>query len=394
VLADTSAETHASDGVAAGDAFYFACRNGGLLRWNPQTGAVRGFLPGSEVPFEPPRFTRGAWPSFGMKSTNVFAVDRMLRTGGTAVLALTEPRLWFFRVADSSWDSSVTASLADPALTFDRFAYAFVNNAVQPPLLYAYIRYVKSGGDTALSLFRYRFTDTNWTLALKEPPRMAAGAPRGWLYAVTGANQITACRDSVSDSVPPPGGLTPAITDEALYQRLTVRRGIDKPDSIFDLAFFPVTDSSGALCIASSSGLFYAPLEVPGADTATFLLLRRDRVVKPGLKETYALPGILTDDYRTPGTAKTVFVYKLGRDANVTIRVYDFNLQPVKTVIDKAPRRAAGPTGRSTDVKVDVWDGTTASGRPVAPGVYYYKITTDTGERSFGKIVVAKGGQD
>ena len=48
------------------------------------------------------------------------------------------------------------------------------------------------------------------------------------------------------------------------------------------------------------------------------------------------------------------------------------------------------PLGRSTVESEDNWDGTNARGRPVAPGVYYYKITTSTGERSFGKIVVAR----
>jgi flagellar hook assembly protein FlgD len=114
-------------------------------------------------------------------------------------------------------------------------------------------------------------------------------------------------------------------------------------------------------------------------------------VIKGGLEETYALPGIITDDYRAPKASRTTFVYKLSRDANVTIRIYDYAMQYVKSVIENAQRKAATPLGRSTDGWLDVWDGTTASGRPVAPGVYYYKITVSTGERSFGKIVVAKG---
>jgi flagellar hook assembly protein FlgD len=130
---------------------------------------------------------------------------------------------------------------------------------------------------------------------------------------------------------------------------------------------------------------------VPGSSTHEFTLLRRDKLIAAKLKETYALPGIISDNTGITGASGTTFVYKLGKDSRVTIRVYDFNMQHVRTVIENAPRKAATATGRSTDSKSDVWDGTTSSGRVVAPGVYYYKITTSSGERSFGKIVVAKG---
>jgi hypothetical protein len=65
----------------------------------------------------------------------------------------------------------------------------------------------------------------------------------------------------------------------------------------------------------------------------------------------------------------------------------------VKTIIRKKFRRAGdngGQHGRSTVESEDWWDGRNSAGKMVAPGVYYYRISTDIGERAFGKIVVAK----
>ncbi|MBN1129869.1 MAG: hypothetical protein JXA71_12830, partial [Chitinispirillaceae bacterium] len=44
--ADTLAVVHPADAVAAGGVFYLACRNGGLLRWDPVADRIRGFIPG------------------------------------------------------------------------------------------------------------------------------------------------------------------------------------------------------------------------------------------------------------------------------------------------------------------------------------------------------------
>jgi flagellar hook assembly protein FlgD len=105
----------------------------------------------------------------------------------------------------------------------------------------------------------------------------------------------------------------------------------------------------------------------------------------------YAFPGILTNELQeTTGRVETKFAYNLASDARVTIRVFDFNMDLVKTVVKNAPRKAGSnrSTARSTQPQ-DVWDGTNEYGQTVAPGVYYFQIAASTGERAFGKIVVA-----
>ncbi len=61
-------------------------------------------------------------------------------------------------------------------------------------------------------------------------------------------------------------------------------------------------------------------------------------------------------------------------------------------VIDSEAREKAGASGQSGERATDYWDGTFSNdgGRTVAPGVYFFRITTDRGEQGFGKIIVAK----
>jgi hypothetical protein len=397
-IADTLASVNGVDLLAANGLFFIACRNGGLVKWNPVTNGLRGFMPGDTGSFDPATLKPRFFPSFGSanKSSTVIALDRI--AGDTARIAVATPaKLWRFTIADSSWDSSISTVLADSSLDFKQFISVAVNNAVAPSILYAFIE-TGSGRDSVVSLFRYRTGMGRWFRVLKEGPSVIAPASRGYFYSVTGANKIELYRDSVSDSAANSGDLSPPIQNDGdLYKRLTVNKGIDRPDNINDMLFIPVSDSSGHFALAASAersgpdGLYLSYTETPGSSTDEFRLLRRDKAIAANLKETYALPGIISDNAGITGASSATFVYKLGKDARVTIRIYDFNMQHVRTVVENAPRKAATATGRSTDSRADVWDGTTSSGRVVAPGVYYYKITTSSGERSFGKIVVAKG---
>jgi hypothetical protein len=169
------------------------------------------------------------------------------------------------------------------------------------------------------------------------------------------------------------------------------------PESINDILYLPRTDTSGSFWIATSStrnptwnGLFFSRFEERDEKSGTpFVYVRLDRKISTGLKETYAVPGIVSS-----GVSQTVFAYSLSKASDVTISIYDWNMNLVKNVIVNRPRTAGKDdplgNGRSTNRKEDSWDGTNGMGKRVAVGVYYFKITAKSGERSFGKIVVAK----
>jgi hypothetical protein len=170
------------------------------------------------------------------------------------------------------------------------------------------------------------------------------------------------------------------------FRDMLRKAGDDPNPTINDILFLPKTDSTGTLAVATETGLYINESVEPLSNKyGDFTLYRYVRNFNPG--EVYALPGII----RGGGDGryeKCVFVYKLKKDGDVTIRVYDYNMSLVKTVVQGERRRA--DKSRSTDPRRDVWDGENGRGKQVWPGVYYFKITSNTGERLFGKVILAK----
>ncbi len=70
-----------------------------------------------------------------------------------------------------------------------------------------------------------------------------------------------------------------------------------------------------------------------------------------------------------------------GVPASVTIEVFDFGMNRVRTIIRNADR--SGTTEYD-----EIWDGRDENARQVANGVYFYRVTTNDGEPSWGKIMV------
>ena len=70
-----------------------------------------------------------------------------------------------------------------------------------------------------------------------------------------------------------------------------------------------------------------------------------------------------------------------GRTVPVTIRIFDFAMQPVKTLLQNATR--------SGSIEHDeIWDGRDDRQRRVSNGIYFYRIEADGGEPQWGKIFV------
>ncbi len=71
-----------------------------------------------------------------------------------------------------------------------------------------------------------------------------------------------------------------------------------------------------------------------------------------------------------------------GKDAEVTIRIFDFGMNLIRTVIQNASR-----SGAVAEQK-DVWDGRDENGSIVPNGVYFYRIDVGSQEPVYGKIMV------
>jgi hypothetical protein len=96
----------------------------------------------------------------------------------------------------------------------------------------------------------------------------------------------------------------------------------------------------------------------------------------------YAYPSPFSP-YTTERYGTTIH-YKLDNPSNVTIKIFDFNLDLVKTVIDNQNR--AG----SQEYDIDIWDGKNDVGDYVANGIYFFNIKLSTGPSWWGKVAVVK----
>ncbi len=94
--------------------------------------------------------------------------------------------------------------------------------------------------------------------------------------------------------------------------------------------------------------------------------------------ETYAYPNPFS-----PRQEQLKIKYSTGgKDASVTIRIYDFGMNYVRTVIQNAPRN------KTIEGAPDFWDGRDDAGNLVPNGVYIYRIEIDSNQPLFGKIIV------
>ena len=94
-------------------------------------------------------------------------------------------------------------------------------------------------------------------------------------------------------------------------------------------------------------------------------------------EDTYAFPNPFS-----PDDGFTRIKYSLNSSTDdVTIRILDFDMNLVRTLIQKAPRNAG-------DEIFEIWDGRDDSGNYVPNGVYFYRIDAGSGDPLFGKIMV------
>ncbi|MBZ0200171.1 MAG: hypothetical protein K8H86_09910 [Ignavibacteriaceae bacterium] len=81
-----------------------------------------------------------------------------------------------------------------------------------------------------------------------------------------------------------------------------------------------------------------------------------------------------------------------GASASVTIRIFDFGMNYVRTVIQNAtrgnPSNVVDDLGGVNNGVIDFWDGKNDNGSIVPNGVYFYRVEVDSQEPVFGKILV------
>jgi hypothetical protein len=353
-------------------------------------------FPGSKQWFQPSMVTNGSLTGillsrFPDTLRRVIAVKAQDTSTASPLLWVATPeKLWKFSPKDTTWDS-VPAALGDSKLAFRHYRQVYVALDRDTLRLFAAIAIRNPGAQSDTTGFFVLDNNKNsWTTIVNnlDAPPSATFGQNGELYVVWG-NQLHLYSGTT-------GNILLLTNGDVFQKRMTLADAGGYPDHINDILFLQKSNDKASLWIASSTsalptanGLFFSRNEkADEADTAAFHFVHRDNKLASGLKQSYAFPGILN----SAGSAKAVFAYNLSRASKVTIQVFDWNMDLVKTVIKDKERPAGNDrtNGRSTNATEDSWDGTNAYGKRVAVGVYYYKLTAQSGEHSFGKIIVAK----
>ncbi len=94
---------------------------------------------------------------------------------------------------------------------------------------------------------------------------------------------------------------------------------------------------------------------------------------------TYAAPNPFS-----PNNEVTRFFFKTSKPSSkVTIKIFDFGMNHVRTVIQNATRT-------NNDVNFVIWDGKNDDGYVVANAVYFYRIEVDDETPFWGKVILMK----
>jgi hypothetical protein len=369
--------------------FWVAAGDGQLVRISTDGASKIAYLTGTKICCPSASFVDTVVALYGRlpdTSRSVVAVEVQDTSSAHPVVWIATPaRIYAFSPIDTTWDS-LTTTLSDASRLFVRFNNVFAAPGIGTGRIYAsVVTSASSYLDT--SLFRYSIARTVWVRCNDNPPAAVAFGDSNSVYVVAG-NQVQMYKD-FADS------LVLNIDKSIFARRMTKASGGIYPGYVNDILFLPQNNDSAHLWIASSSndnpaenGLFVSFSErTDELKDSAFTYVHRDAKLNSALKQSYAYPGILTDN-----TPKAVFAYNLSKASKVTICVYDWNMDPVKVIIKNAQRPAGTEqaSGRSTKADEDKWDGTNSAGQRVAVGVYYYKITAQSGEHAFGKIIVAK----
>lgn len=106
--------------------------------------------------------------------------------------------------------------------------------------------------------------------------------------------------------------------------------------------------------------------------------------VRGGLGEVRLIPSVMTTRNEVIQIA-----YRLSKDSNVDIDIFNYNMEFVKNIQTRV-WRSAHPV-RSSDPREDVWDGTNDEGRPVSVGPYYVRVKDQRGQEAWSKLLKMTG---
>jgi hypothetical protein len=126
-----------------------------------------------------------------------------------------------------------------------------------------------------------------------------------------------------------------------------------------------------------------------GANTGEWASVNSLKALKNGLQEVITFPTLFSGTAPDGSPEYVNIGYRLKKDAKVTITVYNYAMEKVKTIVKDSRRLGGG--SRSEDPLQDRWDGKDSSGRHVSVGTYYILVESSKGEKGWGKAIAVHG---
>ena len=175
------------------------------------------------------------------------------------------------------------------------------------------------------------------------------------------------------------------VTDNGLFRSSDFGNSWIKSGTILDQTnlqrfasteLYAVAAEGDTIWTAGPDGIAYT-LDSPANPFGSFWKVFRTYVPVGSSPKTYSYPLPFS-----PNQEVVRIHYGMrGQDAPVTIRIFDFAMQPVKTLLRNAMRTA-------NSEQDEIWDGRDGRGRRVANGVYFYSVEIGGSGPAWGKILV------
>lgn len=147
-------------------------------------------------------------------------------------------------------------------------------------------------------------------------------------------------------------------------------------DQIRTNLFYAAASEGDSVWVGSGDGLARTIDSITAPWTGKWKIFRAFRTLA-STSETYAAPNPFS-----PADEVVRIFFKTGKSsANITIKIFDFGMNPVKTLLQNAPRT------ETTEIWT-AWDGKRDDGMQVANGVYFYRVEIDQDKPVWGKILV------
>lgn len=151
-------------------------------------------------------------------------------------------------------------------------------------------------------------------------------------------------------------------------------------NGIFSTEFTSVAIINDEVWAGNADGLVKAPKDVKvGEDTVWNVFRSFVPIGTKGSETAYAYPSPFSPVLSTGGVVR--IHYKPQKDGPVSIKIYDFAMNLVKTLQDEK-----SVAGVDQDKE---WDGKNDKGDVVANGVYFFKVEAP-GQTEWGKLVILK----